>query len=117
MHERALFEQVVKMVEAAVKGQALGGPLTIRLKVSVLSHLHDLDLSWIESTFAEVARGTVAEGAVLEMMRVPVRMRCGRCGTDDVWRGDPLICRSCGSTTLQLDEPPEVVLHELVVAG
>ncbi|HXF92488.1 MAG TPA: hydrogenase maturation nickel metallochaperone HypA [Nitrospiraceae bacterium] len=117
MHERALFEQVVKMVEAAVKGQEPVGLLTIRLKVSALSHLHDLDPSWIKSAFAEAARGTVAEGAMIEMMRVPVRTWCGRCGTGDVWRGDPLICRSCGSLTLELEEPPEVVLHELVVAG
>ncbi|HZS94823.1 MAG TPA: hydrogenase maturation nickel metallochaperone HypA [Chloroflexota bacterium] len=116
MHERALFEQVVKMVETVVKGQAPVRPLTIRLQVSALSHLHDLDPSWIKSAFTEAARGTLAEGAALDMIAVPVRVRCGRCGEDGEWGADPLICRSCGSTSLEPEEPPEVVLHEIVLA-
>ncbi len=117
MHERALLARVVEMVEAAVKGRAPVRPLTIRLQVSALSHLHDLDPSWISSAFAEAARGTVAEGATLDMIAVPVRVRCRLCGRDGVWGDDPLICTSCGSTSLEPEEPPEVVLHEIVLAG
>jgi hydrogenase nickel incorporation protein HypA/HybF len=48
-----------------------------------------------------VARGTIAEGAVLEIIRVPARVECLDCGQDFAWESDDLICPNCGSARVQ----------------
>lgn len=115
MHEMHLMQQVVKAVEQALHESEGGTPSIVRLKVSALSHLADHDLGTLQSAFQLASRGTKAEGALLEVVPVPVPACCRSCGLmshiDRVGVG----CEDCGSTDVDLQEIPEVVVQELVV--
>ncbi len=120
MHERTLMAQIVKLAEAKLRDEPDARPIAVRLKVNALSHLYDLDASWLGLAFAQAACGTVLEGTTLEVIRVPLEARCRTCGTVCEWTGGqtscPPRCPACGAETVMPEETPEVVLHEIVLA-
>ncbi|TKB73362.1 MAG: hydrogenase maturation nickel metallochaperone HypA [Nitrospira sp.] len=115
MHEWQLMAQVVKMVEEALRRAPCSKPSVVRLKVSMQSHFFEHDEATLQSVFAAAAEGTVAERAALEILPVPVTARCRLCGTFCEMTELLQCCPRCGSASLDVEEVPEVVLHEVVV--
>ena len=115
MHEFHLMAQVVRMVEDVIHRSPHSKPSVVKLKVSVRSHVFEHDEATLQSVFAAAARGTVAEQAVLEILPVTVTVRCTTCGAGGGTDKVPTSCASCGAATLEVDQAPEVVLHEVVV--
>ena len=115
MHELHLMAQVVKVVEAGLRRAPNSRPSVVRLRVNARSHLLAHDRSALQTAFALATGGTVAEGATLEIIETPVTARCNDCGR--VVTGSDMMptCSSCGSTAMEIDEGPEVVVHEMVV--
>lgn len=115
MHELHLMTQVVKAVEAELHGTEEARLSVVRLKVSTLSHLLTHDWTTLQTAFGLAARGTKAEGAVLEIIPIPGEAWCPKCksGTTITGLGDG--CSVCGGPVIAGPEEPEVVLHELVV--
>jgi Zn finger protein HypA/HybF involved in hydrogenase expression len=109
------MRQVVRMVRSRVDGFAGARPRIVRLRVSVRSHLAHEDEHVLRTAFQAAAQGTPVEGAMLELIRVPVAAHCSACGVRSdasPWR---LTCPACGAGSLGREEVPEVVLHEIVV--
>jgi hydrogenase nickel incorporation protein HypA/HybF len=115
VHEWQLMAQVVKMVEEALRQAPCSKPSVVRLQVSTQSHCFQHDEATLQSVFAAAAQGTVAEGAALEILPVPVTARCRLCGIACEMRGLAPGCPRCGSASLDVTQVPEVVLHEVVV--
>ena len=115
MHELHLMKQVVKTVEAAWDGTNHSRLSIVRLKVSALSHLLTHDHETLQTTFGLAARGTRAEGAVLEIIPVPGEAWCPACARNTVITGLDHTCSICGGPVIVGPDEPEVVLHELVV--
>jgi hydrogenase nickel incorporation protein HypA/HybF len=107
--------QVVKAVEAALQGASNARPLVVRLKICAHSHLLAGDQFALQTAFALAAHSTVAEGATLEILETPVTARCSGCGLANTVAEMMPTCSSCGSTAVEIDEGPEVVVHEVVV--
>ena len=115
MHELHLMGQVVKAVAQALCGTNGAKPLVVRLKVSALSHFLDHDRSQLQSAFEIASAGTMAEGATLEIERVPADAACRHCGMKfEVSRMDAA-CEACGSHDLDIVSGPEVVVHDVTV--
>jgi hydrogenase nickel incorporation protein HypA/HybF len=115
MHELHLMGQVVKSVEQALREADGAKPSVVRLKVSALSHLMNGDLSSLRAAFELASHGTRAEGAVLDIIAVPVGASCSSCGLlSEVDRVDAG-CSGCGSLDLDLASVPELVVQEVVV--
>ena len=115
MHEVHLMHQVVKAVAEAARQAEGAKPSVVRLKISALSHLVDHGLASIKSAFELASIGTTAEGASLEVIMVPVNTFCRRCGsTAEAGELNPR-CAACGSEDIELEEVPEVEIHEVVV--
>jgi hydrogenase nickel incorporation protein HypA/HybF len=115
MHEFHLMTQVVKAVEVKLAETGEAQLSTVRLKVSVLSHLFTHDGSTLQTAFALAARGTKAEGATLEIIPLSGEAWCPRCQTDVAAIGLAGACATCGGPVLTGPAAPEIVLHELVV--
>lgn len=115
MHEWQLMAQVVKMVEEALRQAPSARPSVVRLKVSTQSHFFEHDAEALQSVFAAATRGTVAERAVLEILPVSVTAHCLLCGTSCEMQELLQGCPRCGSASLDVEQVPEVVLHEVVV--
>jgi hydrogenase nickel incorporation protein HypA/HybF len=115
MHEFHLMRQVVKMVEAAMREAPHAKPSVVRLRVSAGSYLLEHDPATLQSGFAAAAHGTVAQGARVEIIAIPATARCSGCGRVITVAEMMPPCSSCGSTAVELNEGPEVVVQEVVV--
>jgi len=115
MHELHLMTQVMRAVEAGLRGAPNARASVVRLKVSGRSHLLAHDSSALQTAFALATKGTVADGATLEIMAIPVTARCHGCGQVITVSEMMPACSSCGSAAVEIDEGPEVVVHEVVV--
>lgn len=116
MHEVHLMAQLVRMIEASLEETPGASPLRVRLRVSAVSHLMQHDRDQLQAAFALAAQGTRAAGAELDIQRMPVTGRCRTCGHSMSVSELVTACSSCGSTTVDVEDVPELVLHEMVVA-
>jgi hydrogenase nickel incorporation protein HypA/HybF len=115
MHELQLMTQVVKAVEARLGETGSASLSVVRLKVSALSHVMTHDQVALQMMFDMVARGTKAEGAMLEIIPIPGNAWCPSCERETTVAGPDDACSACGASTVIGSEEPEVVVHELVV--
>jgi len=91
MHELSIADAVLHVALA----QADGRPIT-RVGLAV-GHLRQAVPSALRFSFELVARGTVAEGAELEIEDVPAVGRCRACSAESRLSEFPLHCAACGS--------------------
>lgn len=115
MHELHLMTQVVKAVETMLCQMGDARLSAVRLKVSALSHLLTHDDIALQTAFALAARGTLAEGAALEIIPIPQNAWCPQCHRDVSIAGSHDACPACGGPMIAGTAEPEVVLHELVI--
>jgi hydrogenase nickel incorporation protein HypA/HybF len=111
MHEAAITEALVEQVREFLPASAtLTG---VRIEVGELEHLDPV----VMRTVWEVATaGTELEGAALTIERVPLSVRCRRCGTEHAPE-DPaiLLCPDCGAVAPEVLRGSGVVLRSLEV--
>jgi hydrogenase nickel incorporation protein HypA/HybF len=107
MHELGLCDDIVE----AVIRRAAGRPVA-RVRVRV-GRLHRVHLDSFEQSFAIAAAGTVAEGALAEVVFVPVRGTCGDCGRSVEADEALLYCPVCGSLAVEQTGGDELLLEEL----
>lgn len=115
MHELHLMMHIVKAVEAKLNETGDAKLSAVRLKVSALSHMMAHDHASLQLAFDAVARGTRAEGAMLEIIPVQGNAWCPSCHREATVTGPDDVCSACGASTIGVLEEPEVVVHELVV--
>jgi hydrogenase nickel incorporation protein HypA/HybF len=96
MHELPVTESILKIVLKHAQANDVRKVRTIRLKVGKLSDLED---EWIQRYFDYLSKGSVAEGARLEIERTPIVMQCNACSesyqVEAAEIGD-LPCPACG---------------------
>lgn len=107
MHELGLCEAVVAAVERRAARRAVA-----RVRVRV-GRLHRVDPEAFAQSFALAASGTVAEGAVVDLVTLPVRWRCGSCGQQGSGDEQPPACEHCGAMAPELVGGDELVLESL----
>ncbi len=96
MHESSIARGILDVAVEAMRGRR-GRIVTVRVAAGVLAGVQKESL---EMYLSLLARGTVAEGAVLELRRQPVRIICRDCGraSDYDGGGEPqLRCSRCGA--------------------
>ena len=76
MHELALTSAIVEGAEEAANDRRV---LRVTLEIGRLSGVMT---EAIQFCFDEVARGTLVEGAVLDIREIDGRARCRRCGAE-----------------------------------
>ena len=112
MHEVSLVENIIAMVEDERRKQAFSQVRTIRLHVGALGCVEPQALQFC---FDAVTRGTIADGAVLDIEMIPGRGFCARCE-----RGVPMserfdACPFCEDTNLRIIAGSELRLAEMEV--
>jgi hydrogenase nickel incorporation protein HypA/HybF len=99
MHELALAESVLEIVERTARSNGAARVTAVRLEIGQLSHVEPEALRF---SFDVVTRRTLADGARLEIVDVPGTAWCMQC-SDTIAvprRGEP--CPRCGSFQLQV---------------
>jgi hydrogenase nickel incorporation protein HypA/HybF len=113
MHEVALAEGVLRIVMEAARSNAAARVSTVRIELGALAHVEPEALAFC---FDAVTRGSVAEGARLDISRPAGTAWCMPCSAKvPVARlGDA--CPHCGSYQLQVLEGEEMRVTEIGIA-
>jgi hydrogenase nickel incorporation protein HypA/HybF len=112
MHEVSLIESVVALVEDERRKQEFSRVRIIRLAVGVLGHAEP---SALRFCFDAVTRGTIAEGARLEIEQVPGEGWCRSCRLSVALNERFAACPVCCGTQVKMTDCGEIRLSELEV--
>ena len=108
----ALAESMLAIVEAAARKHGASRVSAVRLEIGTLSHVA---VDALRFCFDAVTRGSVADGAALEIVATPGTSWCMACGVqvEVAERYDP--CPRCGGYQLQVQGGTEMRVKELEV--
>jgi hydrogenase nickel incorporation protein HypA/HybF len=109
MHELGMCEAILDTVERRAAGRRVSA-FTVRVGT-----MHRVVEPAMDQAFALASEGTVAEGAVLHLVVVPMRSTCGSCGLTTESADPPMVCNGCGATDLELSGGDELVLESIEV--
>lgn len=99
MHELSLVASVFDILEEKAREHGAARVTKVVLKVGVMSGVVP-DL--LESAFDTYKKGTLAESARLEIVRVPVKLRCPDCGGETAREDTDFSCAACGSRRVEI---------------
>ena len=111
MHELGLCEGVLAAVERRAEGRRV-----TRVRVRVGAQ-HRVVPSAFDQSFTLVAQGTVADGAALDLVVVPVKVRCGDCGHEGEADDALAACPGCGGLDIETEGGDELILEAIHVEG
>ncbi len=111
MHELGLCESVLNAVEKRAAGRRV---TALRVKIGVL---HRVSWEAFDAAFTVLSTGSVAQGAAVDYVVSPVRVRCRSC--DVVVGADDLLaaCPTCGAAEFDSEGGDEVLLESLELEG
>ncbi len=92
MHEMAVTEDILRIVEAHAPADTASQVTDIHLVIGELTSFID---DSIQFYFDILSPGTVAEGAALHFRRIETRFRCRRCGHEFEPEARDWLCPKC----------------------
>lgn len=112
MHELALAESVVQIITRKARAAGAERISAVRLEIGALSHVSPQALRF---SFDAAARGSLADGARLEIDTVPGRAWCADCAgeVEIAARGAP--CPGCGGYALAVTGGEEMRVRDMEV--
>jgi hydrogenase nickel incorporation protein HypA/HybF len=112
MHEMSLAEGILQIVEGAAAQQGFSRVTEVRLEIGALSGVEVEALSFCMDV---VLKGSVAEGARVEMERIPGQGWCLGCGETVTINALYDECPLCGSYQVQATGGTEMRVKDLLV--
>lgn len=116
MHEMSLVGDVIRVAERYGRENDATRVVAVNL---VIGEMRDVVDHLLDSCFAYLSRGTIVEGAKLNVRKVPLRPRCADCNTvftADAKHLEGLACPRCHGTRLSMYEGGEFFIQNIVVA-
>ncbi len=113
MHELSLMTEVISHIEGIAKVEKFKRVVKLRLSVGEFS---GVDPDCLTFCFSEAARGSVVEGAMLEVVRIATKIRCLVCQKENNVE-DPaiLICPECHGVETKMISGKEFKIMDLEV--
>lgn len=112
MHEMSLAEGVLQLIEDAARREAFSRVKTVWLEIGQLSGVEPEAMAFC---FDAVVRGSVADGARLEIVDVPGEAWCMQCSQPVTVAERYAACPRCGGYQLQVTGGSEMRVKELEV--
>lgn len=110
MHESSLGKQVL---DAILAKAAEAGAVRVRRVRGWIAETEHLDPDAIAFHFAAHARGTLAEGAALELELCCIEARCEGCGRCYAPDHHILLCPDCGGMEAELLGEPGIGIETM----
>lgn len=107
MHELGFCAGVLDAVQRRAAGRTVK---RLRVRVGVL---HRFDARAFQQAFSIAAGGTEAEGAILDLVFIPVRSRCRVCQNESEGADIETVCPGCGGMDIEASGGDEIVLEWL----
>jgi len=112
MHEMALAESVLDLIEDCLLREGGQQIKTVRLEIGKLAAVEPEAMRFC---FDAVARGTVAEGAVLDIIEQEGRAWCFDCNREVSIAARQNPCTACGGFRLRVAEGIAMRVKELEI--
>jgi hydrogenase nickel incorporation protein HypA/HybF len=112
MHEMSLCESILQIIEDEAERQGFKRVLRVRLEIGRLS---GAEIEAMRFGFDVVTRGSVADGAELEIIEQPGRAWCLPCGREVEVRQRFGACPLCGGYQLQVTGGDQMQIRDLEV--
>jgi hydrogenase nickel incorporation protein HypA/HybF len=112
MHEMALTESMIGIVEEEARRQSFSRVRAVVLEIGALGCVEP---DSIRFCFDAVSRGTVAEGARLDIVRVAAEGWCIDCGMTVALEERFGACPVCGRHRVQMTAGDELRIREMEV--
>jgi hydrogenase nickel incorporation protein HypA/HybF len=110
VHELSLITSVFEVLEEKAREHGAARVTRVVLKIGIMSGaVPDL----LESAFETFKKGTIAEAARLEIVVVPVKLRCPECGGEAVREATDFSCAGCGSRRVEIVEGRDLVVETI----
>jgi hydrogenase nickel incorporation protein HypA/HybF len=113
MHEMALAEGVLQVIEDSARQQEFGSVTAIWLEIGELS---GVEIESMRFCFDAVTRGSLAEGARLEIIATPGTGWCMHCAESVSLHEVYGACPKCGTYQVQVTGGTEMRVKELEVS-
>ena len=112
MHEMSLSRSMLTIIQEQAADRGFHRVSLVRLEIGALSCVATEALAFC---FESVTRGTLAEGAILDMVTVPGRAWCWDCATDVDIDQRGAACPGCGGYSLEVRSGDQMKIKELEV--
>ena len=116
MHELSIVKNLVKTVLSRYTPAENERIISVNV---VMSEKHDYEEECLTKYFVQMTAGTVLDGAMLKVERLPVKLRCRYCGSEFGNSKDEeavlLACKNCGSYDIEIVNGREFYIKELEV--
>jgi hydrogenase nickel incorporation protein HypA/HybF len=116
MHELAVTKSIVDVVARNAVTQGAHRVVRVRL---VVGRMRNFEREWVQRYFDRFAKGTVAEGARLDIDYVPIVFYCNSCGATfqlEMATGQRMRCSECGSEDYNMITGGELLIKEMEIA-
>ncbi len=112
MHEISICEGILQALEAEAIKQSFSKIKTVILEIGDLS---SIELDALNFGFDVVTKNSIADGARLEIIRIPGAAWCMKCSKNVYIKRRFDECPDCGSYQLQITGGEEMRIKELEV--
>lgn len=112
MHETSVAESVLQIISEAARAD---GFCRVRTVVLEIGQLASVEVDALRFCFDAVLRGSIADGATVEILVVPGQGWCAQCAETVPMPELMACCPQCGGTGLQPRSGQEMRLQSLVV--
>ena len=116
MHELSVTKNILEILLKNAAPNNVSRIVAVNLKIGELS---DLEGEWIQHYFDYISKGTVTEGAVIKVERIPVKIDCDECSsvfTVDIKKTEEIRCVNCGSDQCSLKSGMEYYIENMEVS-
>jgi hydrogenase nickel incorporation protein HypA/HybF len=106
VHELSIMSGILDIVLEHAKKNNAKKVASINLRIGQLS---DIIPEWAQSYFDMLSKDTIADGAVLDIEHIPVKVRCRACGHEHAFKNKKwsFTCVKCESPDIELLEGRE----------
>jgi hydrogenase nickel incorporation protein HypA/HybF len=114
MHEMALARDILRKIEEAAQSRVAGHESPVKYVKVQLGESRFTHMEELKELLADISKGTVAEGAKVEIEVSKVKSACADCGAEfKPGQKMSLTCEKCGSGNIQLTSGNELVIKEI----
>ena len=114
MHELSLCQNVMRSIERASLEHRFNRVVRVRLRIGALA---GVDVDALRFAFDIATRGSVADGAALEIERIPGVAHCAICRREVEIPDRLSACPSCGGYQLRVLRGDGMKIADLEVEG
>jgi hydrogenase nickel incorporation protein HypA/HybF len=112
MHELSVTQQVL---DIAVGKASEAGASTVKSINLVIGDMSSIVDDSVQFYFDLLSRESIARGAQLNFRRVPMKVRCRKCGHEFTPAGENWLCSQCGEWDIEIIAGKDFYLESIEV--